>query len=175
MWSTRAKRWLRRRIRPTAERPSVELAGSAIEAVTASGIRTRDGVDHRVDAIVYGTGFSIPDQVSDRTLVGAGGLTIRQAWHDGMEPFYGVAVRGFPNYFFITGPDTGAQARYIAECLRLMERTASSRIEVRAQQPAGVQRARPADTRPGSSGGIRLRPVVQRARARRRPMTARRR
>ena len=132
LWSTRAKRWLRRRIRPTAERPSVELAGSAIEAVTASGIRTRDGVDHRVDAIVYGTGFSIPDQVSDRTLVGAGGLTIRQAWQDGMEPFYGVAVRGFPNYFFITGPDTGAQARYIAECLRLMERTASSRIEVRA-------------------------------------------
>ncbi len=132
VWSTRAKRWLRHRIRPTAEGPGVELAGSAIEAVTASGIRTRDGVDHRVDAIVYGTGFSIPEQVSDRTLVGAGGLTIRQAWHDGMEPFYGVAVRGFPNYFFLTGPDAGAQTRYIAECLRLMERTASSRIEVRA-------------------------------------------
>ena len=132
LWSARAKRWLRRRIRPTADRPSVALAGSAIEAVTESGIRTRDGVDHRVDAIVYGTGFSIPDELADRTLVGAGGLTIRQAWHDGMEPFYGVAVRGFPNYFFIAGPDAGAQARYIAECLGMMERTASSRIEVRA-------------------------------------------
>ncbi|WP_396878899.1 DUF4873 domain-containing protein [Mycobacterium sp. SMC-2] len=131
LWSTRAKRWLRDRIRPTAERSSVKLAGSPIAAVTASGIRTRDGVGHRVDAIIYGTGFSVAEEVADETLVGAGGLTLRQAWHDGMEPFYGVAARGFPNYFFITGPDAGAQARYIAECLRLMERTASSRIEVR--------------------------------------------
>ncbi|KLO35021.1 monooxygenase [Mycobacterium nebraskense] len=132
LWSSRARRWLRRRIRPAAEPPSVKLAGSAIAAVTASGLRTRDGVEHRIDAIVYGTGFSIPKELADGTLVGAGGLTIRQAWHDGMEPFYGVAVHGFPNYFFITGPDAGAQARYVAECLRLMERTASSRIEVRA-------------------------------------------
>ncbi|CQD02666.1 putative monooxygenase [Mycobacterium europaeum] len=132
LWSTRAKRWLRRRIAPTTERPSATVAGSSIEAVTASGIRTRDGVDHHVDAIVYGTGFSVPDEPADGTLVGAGGVTIRQAWQDGMEPFYGVAVRGFPNYFFLTGPDTEAQARYIAECLRLMDRTASGRIEVRA-------------------------------------------
>ncbi|OBH22988.1 DUF4873 domain-containing protein [Mycobacterium sp. E342] len=132
LWSTRAKRWLRQRIAPTAERRSVAVAGSAIEAVTASGIRTRDGVDHRVDAIVYGTGFSVLDEPGDATLVGAGGLPIRRAWHDGMEPFYGVAVRGFPNYFFLTGSDVEAQARYIAECLRVMDRTASGRIEVRA-------------------------------------------
>lgn len=132
LWSTRVRRWLRRRVRPTAERPSVSVAGSAIEAVTASGIGTHDGVDHPVDAIVYGTGFSIRDEPADDTLIGAGGLSIRQAWQDGMEPFYGVAVRGFPNYFFITGPDASAQARYIAECLRLMKRTASRRIEVRS-------------------------------------------
>lgn len=131
LWSTRAKRRLRHPLRPAdAHRPSV--ARSPIAAVTESGIRTRDGADHHVDAIIYGTGFSIPEESADQAFVGAGGLTIRQAWHDGMEPFYGVAVRGFPNYFFITGPDTGAQARYIAECLRLMERTSSSRIEVRA-------------------------------------------
>jgi cation diffusion facilitator CzcD-associated flavoprotein CzcO len=127
LWSTRAKRWLRRRIRPSAERPSVGLAGSAVEAVTASGIRTRDGVDHRVDAVIYGTGFTIPDAM----LVGAGGLTIQQAWKDGMEPYLGVAAHGFPNYFFITGPDTGAQTRYVVECVGLMKHTASTRIEVR--------------------------------------------
>ncbi|OCB35544.1 DUF4873 domain-containing protein [Mycobacterium malmoense] len=132
LWSTRAKRWLRPRIRPTAGRPPVTLAESPIEAVTASGIRTRDGVEHGVDAIVYGTGFAIAEGLADGALVGARGRNLRQAWHDGMEPFCGVAVRGFPNYFFITGPDAAAQARYIAECLRTMERTASGRIEVRA-------------------------------------------
>lgn len=48
-----------------------------------------------------------------------------------MEPYLGVAVHGFPNYFFITGPDTAAQARCVVECMKLMERTASRRIEVR--------------------------------------------
>jgi cation diffusion facilitator CzcD-associated flavoprotein CzcO len=154
LWSTRAQRWLRRHTRPAAVRPSAALAASAIEAVTASGIRTSDGVEHHVDAVIYGTGFSIPDQVGDQTLVGAGGLPIRQAWYDGLEPFCGVAIRGFPNYFFITGPDFGAQARYIVECLELMERSASARIEVRgSSQQVFNERAqlRPAEPPPAAS------------------------
>jgi cation diffusion facilitator CzcD-associated flavoprotein CzcO len=142
LWSTRAARWLRRRTRPRA-RPSLTVAASAIEAVTASGVRTVDGVDHSVDAIIYGTGFFVPEDFADQTLVGAARVTIRQAWHDGMEPFYGVAVRGFPNYFFITGPDPDAQARYVAECLKAMRRTVSGRIEVRASsQQVFNERAR---------------------------------
>jgi cation diffusion facilitator CzcD-associated flavoprotein CzcO len=129
IWSARGTRWLRRRIRPVAEHPRV--ASAAIEAVTSSGIRTVDGVKHRVDAIIYGTGYSISEDVCNETLVGAAGLTIRDAWRDGMEPFCGVAVRGFPNYFFLTGPDIDAQARYTVECLKLMKRTGSRRIEVR--------------------------------------------
>ncbi|OSC40923.1 DUF4873 domain-containing protein [Mycobacterium decipiens] len=129
LWRTRAKRWLRRGTQ--GDRPVLALAGSAVDAVTSSGIRTRDGIDHPVDAIIYGTGLAIADRVRDQTLVGARGLTIRQAWDDGMEPYLGVAVCGFPNYFFITGPDTRAQARYVVECVELMKRTASRRIEVR--------------------------------------------
>lgn len=151
LWRTRATRWLRRL---GASRPSVVIASSAVEAVTASGLRTADGVHHSVDAIVYGTGFSIADHVADETLTGAGGLPLRRAWHDGMEPFCGVAVRGFPNYFFITGPDPGAQARYIVECLKLMKRTGSGRIEVRASsQHVFNERAqlRPAEPPPVAS------------------------
>jgi cation diffusion facilitator CzcD-associated flavoprotein CzcO len=133
-WSTtRARRWLGRHTRPASRggRSRPALVKSAISAITASGIRTSDGADHRADAIIYGTGFAVPDQTPDTTLVGAGGLTIRQAWDDGMEPFLGVATHGFPNYFFITGPDLVAQARYVAECVGLMKHTASTRIEVR--------------------------------------------
>lgn len=150
-WPARATRWLRR---TPAARSRVTIAGSAIQAVTASGVRTADGADHRVDAIIYGTGFFIPEDATDETLVGAAGLTIRQAWHDGMEPFCGVAIRGFPNYFFITGPDPDAQARYVAECLKVMKRTASGRIEVRASsQRVFNERAllRPAEPPPPAS------------------------
>lgn len=130
--ATRAKRWLRRHLRPAApSRAAPGLVGAAISAIGPSSIRTADGVDHDVDAIVYGTGFAIPDRVSDDALVGAGGLTIRQAWDDGMEPYLGVAFHGFPNYFFVGGPDSDAQARHVAACVALMRRTASARIEVR--------------------------------------------
>jgi hypothetical protein len=130
--TTRARRWLRRRIRPAADgRSRPALVGSGITAVTPSGIRTADGADHEADAIVYGTGFAIADRIPDDTLIGAGGVTARQAWDDGTEPYFGVAVHGFPNYFFVGGPDSGTQARYVAECVAFMERTASARIEVR--------------------------------------------
>jgi cation diffusion facilitator CzcD-associated flavoprotein CzcO len=135
LWTTRVKRWLRRHTRSAAHggrsRSAAALVGSAIDALTPSGIHTSDGVDHSADTIIYGTGFSIPDRISDETLVGAGRLTIRRAWDDGMEPYLGVAVHGFPNYFFITGPDIVAQTRYVVECVGLMKYTASTRIEVR--------------------------------------------
>ena len=51
---------------------------------------------------------------------------------ENLAPYLGVAVHGVPNYFMVTGADPVADARldYIAECLRLMRRTGSTRIEV---------------------------------------------
>ncbi|MDX1885136.1 DUF4873 domain-containing protein [Mycolicibacterium sp. 120270] len=51
---------------------------------------------------------------------------------DDLAPYLGVAVHGAPNYFMVTGADDVAEAQldYIAECLRLMRRTGSTRIEV---------------------------------------------
>ena len=126
LWATRATGWLRR-TRAILKAPRPAVVGAAIEALTPSGIRTQDGREHRADAIIYGTGFA----AGDSRLVGAGGLAIQQVWQDGMEPFLGVAVHGFPNYFLITGPDIAAQTRYAVECIGLMKATASSRIEVR--------------------------------------------
>ncbi len=143
--TTRARRWLRRQLRRGQPRRSVMVAPSAIAALTPSGVRTNDGVEYGADAVIYGTGFAIPDQLPEQTLVGARGMTIRQAWHDGMEPFLGIAVHGFPNYFFISGPDAAnfaAQLHYVVECLDLMNRTASTRIEVlRSTQQVFNERA----------------------------------
>jgi cation diffusion facilitator CzcD-associated flavoprotein CzcO len=130
LWTmTRATGWLRRAraIRKGPRFDGQAVVGGAIEALTSTGIRTRDGGEHRADAIIYGTGFA----ASDARLVGAGGLAIQQAWQNGMEPFLGVAVHGFPNYFFVTGPDGAARTRYVVECIGLMTASASSRIEVR--------------------------------------------
>lgn len=125
--SSRATRWLRRHT-------SAVPVNSPIDTVTASGIRTRDGVHHESDAIVYGTGFEIHAGLPHDALVGAGGLTIQQAWHEGMEPYLGVALHGFPNYFMLDsiilgGREFEAAVRYVVECLQRMK--GHTRIEVR--------------------------------------------
>jgi hypothetical protein len=119
---------LRRAARFTRRR-RIQVITSPIEEVTAAGVRTVDGVHHDADAIVYGTGFAVRAGLRHDTLVGAGGVSIQQAWVDGAEPYLGVALHGFPNYFTVSGPDFGAAMRYVVECLQLMGR--HSRIEVR--------------------------------------------
>jgi cation diffusion facilitator CzcD-associated flavoprotein CzcO len=86
-------------------------------------------VHHDADAVVYGTGFAVRAGLPHDTLVGARGVSIHQAWVDGAEPYFGVALHGFPNYFTVGGPDSGTAMRYVVECLQLMGR--HSRIEVR--------------------------------------------
>jgi Domain of unknown function (DUF4873) len=117
----RTVRFIRRR--------RIQVISSPIDEVTPVGIRTADGVHHDADAIVYGTGFAVRAGLSQDTLVGARGMSIHQAWVDGAEPYLGVALHGFPNYFMVSGPDFGAAMRYVVECLQLMGR--HSRIEVR--------------------------------------------
>ncbi|WP_243394175.1 DUF4873 domain-containing protein [Mycobacterium ahvazicum] len=139
---TRVRRWLRRKalasLGRSQSRPT--RVASPIAAITASGIRTSDGVDHRADAIIYGTGFTISDQAP--ALIGSGGLSLEHNWADGTEPFLGVAIHGFPNYFTITGPDVVAQTRYVVECLALCKRSESPRIEVlRSSQQVFNERA----------------------------------
>jgi cation diffusion facilitator CzcD-associated flavoprotein CzcO len=122
----------RRVVRPTRGvrgylRRQPELVTSPVDAVTASGIRTADGALHEVDTIIFGTGFAA--SAERPALVGAGGLTLQQAWRDGTEPYLGVAMHGFPNYFMLGGPDVDTALRCVTDCLQLL--SGHTRIEVR--------------------------------------------
>lgn len=44
-----------------------------------------------------------------------------------------VAGHGIPNYFRVPGPDVRRQARYVARCLRLIERSGATRVEARGR------------------------------------------
>lgn len=124
----------RRIIRPARRarnylRRQPELVASPIVEVTAAGIRTADGVHHDADTIVYGTGLRVRAGLPPDALVGAKGLTIQQAWTNGMEPYLGVVLHGFPNYFTVDGPDFQAATHSVIECLQLLK--GHTRIEVR--------------------------------------------
>jgi hypothetical protein len=116
----RTRRYLRRQ---------AELVASSIDELTAAGVRTADGVHHDTDAIVYGTGFAVRAGLPADTLLGSKGLAIQQVWTNGMEPYLGIALHGFPNYFVVFGPEVESARHNVVECLRLMD--GCPRIEVR--------------------------------------------
>jgi cation diffusion facilitator CzcD-associated flavoprotein CzcO len=137
-------------IRGRARRPKV--VRSPVDRITQSGLRTADGTDYDVDAIIYASASEIVDGLGDDALVGSRGLTIQQAWSEDATAYLGVAVHGFPNYFMVLGPDSpvgdgetviDAQVRYILECLQWMRRRGSTRIGVRrSAQRQFTERAR---------------------------------
>ena len=69
-------------------------------------MRTVDGVEHRVDTVIYGTGFKAADYLSSIDVYGTGGRHLRDDWSDGAEAYLGTLVAGYPNFFMLYGPNT---------------------------------------------------------------------
>ncbi len=91
----------------TFNRPNVSLVdikANPIEAITASGIRTRDG-DHPLDVIILATGFdAFTGSLLKPEITGRDGITLRKKWAAGPVTQLGLSVSGFPNMFIIVGP-----------------------------------------------------------------------
>lgn len=82
----------------------IDLNEFSIQEINSSGIRTAAGqVD--VDLIVLATGFDgLTGGFMDIDLQGIDGRTLKQHWSGGVNTSMGVAVPGFPNMFFLFGP-----------------------------------------------------------------------
>ncbi len=91
----------------TFERDNVELVTDPIQAITPTGIRTRDGTLHEVDAIVLATGFKLGLATAPFPVTGRDGRTLDDAWRNGAVAHKGMTVAGFPNWFMMMGPNTG--------------------------------------------------------------------
>jgi cation diffusion facilitator CzcD-associated flavoprotein CzcO len=129
---------------PALTRDDVSLVTAGIAEIRERSVVDAAGVEHAADAIVYGTGFKVVDALADRRILGRGGRKIQDAWAGGVEAYYGVVTSGFPNLFFLLGPNTGlghnsvvfmieSQARYVVECLRLLARTRARALDVRRE------------------------------------------
>ncbi|GAA4570426.1 flavin-containing monooxygenase [Planotetraspora kaengkrachanensis] len=129
---------------PALTRDDVELVTDGIKEIRERSIVDAAGVEREVDVIVYGTGFKVVDALNDQRIVGRNGLKIQDAWRNGVEAYLGVSTAGFPNLFFLLGPNTGlghtsvvfmieAQVRYVMDCLRLLSRTGARALDVREE------------------------------------------
>ncbi|MFF0445647.1 flavin-containing monooxygenase [Streptomyces sp. NPDC004609] len=114
---------------PAVARPNVEVVASGLAEVRGSTLVASDGTEAEADVIVFGTGFHVTDlPIADR-VVGADGITLAEAWKDGMKSLRGATASGFPNWMTVIGPNTGlgnssmilmieSQLNYLADYLR---------------------------------------------------------
>ncbi len=83
----------------------VDVRATPIECITRDGIETRDGAEHKLDIIVFATGFdAMTGPLLRMNIRGRDGLSLRQAWQAGPRTYLGLQAAGFPNLFTITGP-----------------------------------------------------------------------
>ncbi len=88
-------------------RENVSLITEGIERITPRGVKTADGREHAADVLVYATGFDTQGHHTDERVIGPNGHSLAEAWADAPIAYEGTMVAGFPNYHFVTGPNTG--------------------------------------------------------------------
>jgi cation diffusion facilitator CzcD-associated flavoprotein CzcO len=133
---------------PAVTQPNVTVETAAIHEVRPHSIVTAEGREYAVDTIICATGFHVTDMPIAPRVRGRAGVTLADAWREGIQAYLGTTVAGFPNMFLLIGPNTGlghtsmilmmeAQFAYITDALRMMAMRQVSTVEV---QPA-VQQA----------------------------------
>ncbi|HJQ47793.1 MAG TPA: NAD(P)/FAD-dependent oxidoreductase, partial [Amycolatopsis sp.] len=151
---------------PALARDDVGVNTTGVKEVRAHSVVDGDGVEHEVDAIIYGTGFHVTDAFDTIDMRGPAGRSLRQDWAAGMAAYYGMTVAGFPNMFILVGPNTGlghnsivfmieAQTEYLAKLLALADarnaKTVTPTPEAQNRFTAAIQRA--LTTQVWSAGG----------------------
>jgi cation diffusion facilitator CzcD-associated flavoprotein CzcO len=122
-------------------RPNVEVVTDGIERITRDGVLTRDGVEHKLDAIICGTGFTATEYLAPFMLIGRHGRNLNDVLQEKPETYLGITVKSFPNLFLMMGPNTGlghnsmifmieAQARYALQAIRALRRRRLRFIDV---------------------------------------------
>jgi cation diffusion facilitator CzcD-associated flavoprotein CzcO len=140
------------------ERENVELVTEGIAGIREHAIATRDGALHPTDVIVLATGFALGLATAPFPILGRGGRSLDQAWSRGAVAYKGVSVAGFPNWFFLMGPNTGpghtsvlvyteAQIAYVLQAIRRIRAEGLRSVEVREavqdRYNRGLQRRMP--------------------------------
>ncbi|WP_269621216.1 flavin-containing monooxygenase [Zhongshania sp. BJYM1] len=114
-----------------------------IASINETGILTAQGEQLDVDLIIWSTGYDATDGVISYPVVGRDGMSLSTFWDEFPRAYLGTAIPNFPNFFVVTGPNTGightsaifiieSQMKYIMDSLRLLDKSGKQSVEVRA-------------------------------------------
>ncbi|GAC1537975.1 MAG: NAD(P)/FAD-dependent oxidoreductase [Acidimicrobiales bacterium] len=126
-------------------RDNVELITDPVTAITPTGVRSEGGYEREADIVVLCTGFDAQKMLYPMDITGREGVSLRELWGDDDPSAYlGLTTPGFPNLFFMYGPNSNsgaggsyifvaeAQARYIADVVSKMIDSGIGTVECRS-------------------------------------------
>ncbi|OUR86872.1 cyclohexanone monooxygenase [Gammaproteobacteria bacterium 42_54_T18] len=120
---------------------------TSIDGDTISGL-SDDGQlsKHKVDAIIFGTGFEVSNPPIAKVIQGKDGKTMAENWAGSPEGYLGTMVDGCPNAFLMFGPNLAvsssafiiieAQLTYIVDALKKARTNNLATIEVNPEKNA---------------------------------------
>jgi len=92
---------------PTYLRDNVELNTDGVAEIVSDGVIDSSGVKHEADIVIWGTGFHVIDAFDYLDIKGRDGRDLATQFKEGgVEAYMGMAIHGFPNLYFILGPNT---------------------------------------------------------------------
>jgi cation diffusion facilitator CzcD-associated flavoprotein CzcO len=90
---------------PALTQPNVAVNTDGIREVSERGIVDDAGVEHPVEAIIFGTGFdTLGLPLTDR-IYNAEAIAMADRWAGEPAAYLGTAVAGYPNCYMINGPN----------------------------------------------------------------------
>ncbi len=121
----------------------IDLSTDPIEEITETGIQTRSGDVREFDVIALATGFdAVTGSLAQLNIRNDKGETIAQHWEGGLRTSCGMALHGFPNMFFLYGPQAPTafsngpstvqvQAKFMDDIMREILKRHLDRVEAK--------------------------------------------
>ncbi|MDD9893187.1 MAG: NAD(P)/FAD-dependent oxidoreductase, partial [Gammaproteobacteria bacterium] len=133
---------------PALAKRNVDVVTARIGSITENAVKDSGGKEYEVDVIIYATGFKTVDAIANMNFSGRNGLTIQDAWANGAESYMGIHTAGFPNAYFLMGPNTGlghnsmvymieSQIQYVADALKQARAKNWSLVDVKPEAQRG--------------------------------------
>lgn len=131
---------------PALNRPNVHLhtKDAGIARFTPDGVICKNEQKIDLDIVIFATGYDATDGLVSYPVSGENGQTLQQRWADYPRAYLGTCVADFPNFFIVTGPNTGightsaifmieSQMRYIMQAISSMQERQANQISIRSE------------------------------------------
>ena len=107
----------------------MDLVSSGVREVREHSIVDNDGIEREIDTLIFATGFTPAELPIAQRIRGRDGRSLAEVWAGSPQAYLGTTVSGFPNLFFLYGPNLNLGHSSIVYMLE-------SQLELRAGRAA---------------------------------------